>query len=349
MEAILEKPERIRELGGALLETLERFPEGCREGMEIGEHLELKDLENLRPRLILVAGMGGSAIGGLLLRDWLLDSKTPLYVSAGYQLPGFIDDETLVIAVSYSGNTEETLSAFEEASRRGCPLLAVTSDGRLKRLSDERGIPLISLPVGLKPRASLPQQLFSIATALRRMGVKAPWEELEEAIRVLEELRPKLGPETPPEENEAKHLAIELRGFIPFIYAPRRFEAVAYRLRTQLNENSKLPACSAVLPEAFHNAVMGREGPKELLRLLAAIIIRDPWEISRLRHRVDAFRELLRERFGKLLEFWAIGRGLLTRMLSALYIGDYISLYLSLLYGFDPSSTASIELLKRVK
>ena len=348
MEDILEKARRMRELGGTLLDALDGFPEACREGIEIGEEAELRGLEGLRPRRIVVAGMGGSAIGGLLLRDWLLDSETPLHVSAGYHLPGFADDQTLVIAVSYSGNTEETLSALREAQERGCALLAVTSDGRLERVAEEEAIPLLPLPTGLKPRAALPQQLFSIASALRRMGVEAPWRELDEAIRVLEGLRPQLGAETPPGENRAKALALDLRGFVPFIYAPRRFEAVAYRFRTQLNENSKLPACSTTLPEGFHNAVVGREGPEELLRILAAVILRDPGEEERLRRRIDAFRDLLGERLGRVVELRAVEGGLLARMLSLLYICDYASLYLALLYGFDPSSTNSIDLLKRV-
>ena len=348
MASILERPGEIRRRGGALLEALEAFPEGCREGIRLGEAAELHGLEGLKPRCIVVAGMGGSAMGGLLLRDWLLDSSTPVYVSAGYHLPGFVDDETLIMVVSYSGNTEETLSAFEEAVERGCPILTVTSDRALERLSERRDIPLIKLPIGLKPRASLPQQFFSMAAALRRIGVDAPWHEVEEAIGILEELKPKLTPEAPPEENEAKALALKLRGFIPHIYAPRRLGAVAYRFRTQLNENSKLPACSTPLPEGFHNAIMGREGPEELLSRIAAIILRDPGEESRLRDRIDAFRRLLEERFGRVLELWAWGGGLLSRMLSALYIGDYTSVYLALLYGFDPSTTESIEILKRV-
>ncbi len=349
MANILEEPKAIRKQGGALIEALEEFPEGCKEGIRLGEAVELRGLEGFKPRCIVIAGMGGSAIGGLLLRDWLLDSSTPVYVSAGYHLPGFIDDEILIIAVSYSGNTEETLSAFEEALERGCPILTVTSNGVLKRLSEKREIPLIKLPIGLKPRAALPQQLFSVAMTLRRIGVEAPWHELEEAIGVLEELKSKLTPEAPPERNEAKALALKLRGFIPYIYAPRCLGAVAYRFRTQLNENSKLPACSTSLPEGFHNAIMGREGPEELLRGIAAVILRDPGEESRLRRRIEAFKRLLEEKFGRVLELWARGRGLLSRMLSALYIGDYTSIYLALLYGFDPSTTESIELLKRVE
>lgn len=348
MNTILERAERIRELGRGLLEALEGFPEGCREGLKVGEDLELQDLEKFRPRMVVLAGMGGSAICGLLLRDWLFDSKTPFYTSVGYHLPGFLDDETLVIAVSYSGNTDETLSAFEEAWERGCALIAATSNGRLKMLSEERGIPIIPLPTDLKPRASLPQQLFSIASVLKRIGIDVPWCEVDEALGVLERLKVELGPETLIEDNKAKTLAISLKGFIPFIYASRRFEGVAYRMRTQLNENSKLPASSVVLPEGFHNAVMSCEGPLHLTRSLAALIIRDPREEERIRSKIDVFMRLLEGRFGRVLELWTAEGGLLSRMLSAIYIGDYVSLYLSLLYGLDPSSTASIELLKRV-
>jgi len=187
-----------------------------------------------------------------------------------------------------------------------------------------------------------------MATIMKRLDLAAePWREVDEALKVLADLRDELAPETPTAENPAKRLALGLKGLVPFVYGPRLFEAVAYRVSTQLNENSKVPAASGFFPEAFHNAVMGCEGPEELLRNLCALLIRDPEGAPKVERKIDAFKGLLEPHFGRVLEIRARGRGRLARMLSTLYIGDYASTYLGLLYGLDPSSIDSIAALKR--
>lgn len=350
MKPTLDQPEQLHALDrGGMLKTLSRFPDCCREAVEAAEGLPLDTLMRRGLKAVVVAAVGGSAIGGHLLRDWLLDTcPIPIHVSRGYRLPRFVDGETLVLAVSYSGNTEETLAAFGEALERRCPVIAVTSGGEMQRLSAERGLPLLSLPRGMQPRAALPNQFFSLATVMRRLGLASePWEEVSEAFEVLEAIRDNLVPETPTAENPAKRLALGFRGLVPFVYGPRLFEAVAYRIRTQLNENSKVPAGSGFFPEAFHNAVMGCEGPEEVRRHICALIIRDPGEPPGMERKIDAFKGLLEPRVGRVLEIRARGRGRLARMLSALYVGDYASAYLGLLHGLDPSSTDSIAALKR--
>ena len=351
MESILDQPERMEALDrGGMLEALRRFPESCKEAVEAAEGLPLDGLPRREFKAVAVAGVGGSAIGGLLLRDWLLNScPVPIHVSRGYHLPRFVGGETLVFTVSYSGNTEETLSALHEALERKCTVIALTSDGEMQRLSAERGMPLLALPRGMQPRAALPNQFFSLATVMRRLGLASEaWGEVAEAFEVLEELRDDLAPETPAAENTAKRLALDLMGLVPFVYGPRLFEAVAYRISTELNENGKVPAASGFFPEAFHNAVMGCEGPEEMLRSVCALIIRDPEGSPGMRRKIDGFKELLESGGVRVLEIRARGRGRLARMFSALYIGDYVSTYLGLLYGLDPSSTGSIDALKRL-
>lgn len=351
MEPTLDQPEQLEALDrGEMLKILSRFPDCCREAVETAEALPLDTLPRRGFKAVAVAAVGGSAIGGHLLRDWLLDTcPIPIHVSRGYRLPRFVDGETLVLAVSYSGNTEETLTALGEALERGCPVIAVTSSGEMQRLSTERGLPLLSLPRGLQPRAALPNQFFSLATVMRRLGLASePWEEVDEAFEVLEALRDDLVPETPTVENPAKRLALGLRGLVPFVYGPRLFEGVAYRISTELNENGKVPAGSGFFPEAFHNAVMGCEAPEEVRRHFCALIIRDPEGPPEMRRKIDGFKQMLESSGVRVIEIRARGRGRLARMLSALYIGDYAATYLGLLYGLDPSSTDSIEALKRV-
>lgn len=350
MKTVLDRPERMEALDrGGMLKVLSRFPESCRGAVEAAERLPLDRLPRREFKAVAIAGVGGSAIGGHLLRDWLLDScPISIYVSRGYHLPRFVDEETLIFAVSYSGNTEETLNAFREALERRCPVIALTSGGELQRLSAEVGIPRLSLPRGMQPRAALPNQFFSLATVMRRLDLASePWGEVEEAFEILEGLRNDLMPETPTASNPAKLVALGLMGLVPFVYGPRLFEAVAYRISTELNENGKVPAGSRFFPEAFHNAVMGCEGPEEVRRRVCALIIRDPGGPMEMRRKIDGFKQLLESGGVRVLEIRARGRGRLARMLSALYIGDYTSTYLGLLYGLDPSSTDSIAALKR--
>ena len=350
METIIDQPRRLRALDtGGMLEVLSRFPESCRDAIEAAEGLNLDSLSRKDFKTVAFLGVGGSAIGGHIIHDWLQDScHIPFYVSRGYHLPRFIDEDTLIFAVSYSGNTEETLNAFREALERRCPIVAVTSGGKIQRLSAEKGIPLLGLPRGMQPRAALPSQFFSLATVIRRLGFASElWGEVEEAIEVLGDFRSDLVHASPTVSNPAKQLALGLRGLVPFVYGPRLFGAVAYRIRTQLNENSKVPAGSGFFPEAFHNAVMGCEGPEEIRRRICALIICDPKGPPEMERKTEGFKRLLESSGVRVLEIHARGRGKLARMFSALYVGDYAATYLGLLYGLDPSSTESISALKR--
>ena len=351
MDQVLDDLEGLRRLDrGGMLDAVHGFPEYCRRGIEIAEAVPLGGLLEKDFEAVTFIGVGGSAIGGQLVAEWLSrESEVPMVVSRGYDIPGFVDENTLVFAVSYSGNTEETLSAFREALKRGFSIVALTSGGALERLSRENGLPLVPIPGGLKPRAALPYQLFAIAATLNRLGlVGSPWAEVDEAIEVLGELRDEMVLKVPADENPAKRLALNLRGKIPFVHGPPQFEGVAYRLRTQLNENSKVPAGSGSFPELFHNAVLSCEAPDEVLKPICLLFIRDSGETNRIARKIDRFRALFEGRVGGIVEVRARGQGKLARMLSVLYTGDYISTYLGLLYGQDPSSTDAIEELKRV-
>lgn len=350
MDTTLDELVKLQELDkGGMLRSLQEFPESCRRAVEIAEAVSLGDLTDRTFRAIVFAGMGGSAIGGLLIHDWLLEeSSIPMVVSRGYHLPGFVNQDTLVFTVSYSGNTDETLTAFREAMKGGAPMVTVTSGGLLREISMKEGLPLILMPRGMKPRAALPYQFFILATVLNRLGlISDSWGEVDEAFEIIETLREELVPEVPMESNPAKRLALNLKNKVPFVWGPRLFEGVAYRFRTQLNENSKVPAGSGAFPEIFHNAVLASEGSDEVLEPLCTLIIRDPGETDVMTKKIERFRALLKPRVGRMLEIKARGRGRLARMFSIIYIGDYASTYLGLLNGLDPSSMDAIDKLKR--
>lgn len=345
----LDDLEYMRKLDKSnMLQCLRRFPEDCRRAIEITEKADLSGLADRPFSSVVFVGMGGSAIGGQLICDWLRDKASfPMYVSKGYRIPGFIGSETLVFAVSYSGNTEETLLSLEEARMRGAPVICVTSGGRLLELSHERQLPYIPLPEGMKPRAAIPFQLFTLVTALNSLGlIKDAWEEIEETIGIVEALREELVEEVTADSNPAKRLALELHNKVPFIYGSELFEGVAYRFGTQMNENGKVPASSGVFPELFHNAALGSEGPEEVLDPLGILIIRDLEETEQVTRKIEGFKAMFEDKVGKMVEVESRGKGRLARMLSVLYLGDYVSVYTGILNGKDPSSMDAIDTLK---
>ena len=351
MSINLDDPEllRSRDIGG-MLKALSSFPEACRATIEEAERLPLENMIGESFDEVVILGIGGSAIGGDLIKDWIEDECVkPIYVHRGYGLPRFVDEKTLVFAISYSGNTEETLSALEEAVKRGCSTVALTSGGFMEGLSFNFGIPCLKLPTGLKPRASLPNQFFGLAKLFERFGlIKEVWGEVDEALALIKEMRVELSPSIPTELNMAKKIALSLKGKIPFIYGCRLLKSVAYRIKTQLNENAKIVSGSGFFPEAFHNVVVSSEGPADLLEHVSYIFLIDTKESQTVLRKIEFFKQLFQPNLCDIIEIEAKGEGRLARMFSTLYIGDYASTYLSLSYGFDPSSTESIEKLKRV-
>jgi glucose/mannose-6-phosphate isomerase len=258
-----------------------------------------------------------------------------------------VDENTLVFVVSYSGNTEETISQMREAEKKNCKIVTFASGGNISQLSSQKKIPCLKFPIGYQPRAAIAFQFFGIAEIAHKFGLaKGVWEEVDEALNITKNLRDEMNISVDTEENLGKKLALSLYGYVPMIYGSRVFDAVTYRYCTQFNENSKIPAGHSFFPEAFHNSIMARESSIELLKRLCAVIIRDPKEEKGMSAKINKFCELIRERFGNLLEIEALGEGRLARIASALYIGDYVSAYLGLLYRQDPSSTESIAILK---
>ncbi len=329
-----------------MLDVITALPESAEDAIEMAGRVSLKVR---RFRNLVVAGMGGSAVGGLLLRDWLgSTARVPIVVSRDYSLPGFVGDDTLLFVVSYSGDTEETLSAFEDGRVKGARIVAFTSGGELEKRARAGRITLYKLPAGFQPRAAIAQQFLSLIVAARMAGVvEDSWWEVREAIDVLKALREELRPETPLGSNPAKRIAEDIRGYIPFVYGGRIHEAVAYRWSTQLNENGKSPAGSSFVPEAFHNAIVAGEAEEELLRNVCAVFLVDPAENQRVSEKTRRFIEIVRPSFGRVLEVVARGEGRLARMLSALYVGDFVSAYLGVLHGKDPSIVESIDRLKQ--
>jgi glucose/mannose-6-phosphate isomerase len=297
---------------------------------------------------IVVAGMGGSAIGADLVRGLYIDTlPVPLVVWRDYGLPAWVGPRTLVIAASYSGETEETLSAVERARAVGARLLGITTGGALAEVLTAYGAPLLRYHYAAQPRAALGYSLGLLLGVLARLGYLPPQDTAVEAgVWVAREALARFGPGVPTAANGAKQLARALVDRIAVVYGAGFLAPVARRWKGQCNENAKHWAFFEELPELDHNAVMGYAFPPALADRLLVVLLRSSLLGPRLALRGAVTLELL-ERAG--IPRWpadAWGDGPLAHLLSALVYGDWTSYYLALLNGTDPTSIAAIDYLK---
>ncbi|MBC7221213.1 bifunctional phosphoglucose/phosphomannose isomerase [Candidatus Bipolaricaulota bacterium] len=319
-----------------MAEVLAGFPTQCRAGLALAERVPLDGLAGFSR--VVALGMGGSGIAGGLLGSLLTVEVASV---RDYTLPPWMGEESLIVALSYSGDTEETLAAFAQARRRTKRLLAVTSGGKLGRLCAREGIPWVEIPKGYQPRAALGYLLFPLLGLFRRLDLVP---DLGEALAVLDGLAAELAPgET---ENEAQKLARRLAGRVPLVYGAGPTAPVAFRWKTQLNENAKQPAFSAELPELCHNEVVGWELTGRLLPQGTVIFLRSAHDHPRVGKRVEILQELLEARGIPWLDVPGRGEGSAAQLLSLLYRGDWVSYYLALLNGVDPTPVPIIQELK---
>ncbi|HUT74782.1 MAG TPA: bifunctional phosphoglucose/phosphomannose isomerase [Armatimonadota bacterium] len=325
------------------------FPAQCRTGLELGDALDLGDSYRVDYDGIVGLGMGGSAIGSdLLAAIYRAELSVPAATVRDYVLPAWVSERTLVFGVTYSGDTEETLAAFHEARRRGARVIGVTSGGEMARRCREQGVPCVIVPAGQPPRASTGYLLMSLVPVVERLGLIGDQAAARrECLDLLQAQAREYGPQSPTAANRAKQLAELLQGRLPIIYgATPTLGVVAYRWRTQCNENAKTLALSHELPELDHNEVVGWELGRDLLPRRCVIVLTDPALPERMRLRLDITRDLL----GADVDVYrepARGESALARVLSAMYLGDFASLYLALLNGVDPFEIKPINELKR--
>jgi len=298
---------------------------------------------------IIFAGMGGSAIAGDLARDWL-DSTldAPMECIRSYHLPAYIDEKTLTFLISYSGNTEETLSCMLDALNKGCTIISISSNGALTRVSNALGLPVIGLPKMAAARVSFPYLFAPIPYMLAKLGLlphkKA--EEMTEATDMIEKLTSEYAIETPLGKNQAKKAALQIFGTVPIIYAHGPYRSAALRFKTQVNENCKLPARCDFFPELNHNEIMGWEASPKILKHYTLVLLRSEDEPEEVRTRIEALKAQFFGKAKSILEIQAQGKTLLTRMFHLLFTADMISLYLSVLHHRDPVASETFRILK---
>ena len=328
------------------------LPQTCADAWELAARtcpqLGLSDAY-AQVRHIVVVGMGGSAIGGDLLAALVADEcPCPILVQRGYELPAFVrGPDTLVIAASYSGNTEETLSAFRQARDRGALLLALSTGGELARLCDAWRVPLIRFSYPSQPRAALGYSLAPLVYLLGHLGLIADRSaDMAEAVKVMRAWQAEIGPDVPLERNLARRLAGQLTKRLPVVYGAGWLEPVARRWKTQFNENAKEWAFFEGLPELNHNAVVGYGLPDVIRQGAMVVILRSKAESPRIQARWRVTRELLRQEGVATDQVEARGASRLAQMLSLIHLGDLVSVYMAYLNQVDPTPVAPIAYLK---
>lgn len=320
------------------------FPAQVSRALDISRQAILAPMPKT-PKAVVVAGLGGSAAGGDFVRG-LFDeqAQVPLFVCRDYDLPSWVDEDTLVFASSYSGNTEETLSAYEQAKERGAKVLVVTSGGKIAELAKEADDALIIIPGGQPPRTAMGFMLVPVVEACVQLGL-LPVQKWDEVIDGLSKVVTDFGVETI--SNQAKDLARFMHGRPVVLYGLGSWQgSVAYRWKGQIGENAKAMAFSHTYPELCHNEILGwGHSNIQSPNGWALVTLRDGRESKKMEARARISARLISDK-AENHDVFARGNSLLERMLTLALIGDFVSLYLAALYEVDPETIDAINTLK---
>lgn len=330
--------ERLRELDAEQqLEAVLAIPDHLRDALW---RIETAHLEPADGAGAMVCGMGGSAIGGDLAAAALGGRATrPLLTIRGYELPAWATPEWTVLCSSYSGETEETLACFEAATALGARVVAATTGGALAEAARKGGAPVIGLPGILPGPRMAVAYMFTIAAEIAGLAGAAPriHTEIDAAAAHLEAARDGI-------QQRARRIAAQLEGTVPIVYGADLTAPVAVRWKTEVNENAKLPAFFAELPEADHNEIEGWAGAGE--SRLSAVFLEDSDQHPRLRRRFELTAQAISPGAAEVVRVETEGGTRAERLLGAVMLGDLVSLYLAAGRGLDPTPVEGIERFK---
>jgi glucose/mannose-6-phosphate isomerase len=331
----------------AMLAVVAGMPEMLEQARQLAAGVQLRPVPVSR---VIFVGMGGSAIAGDLAADLFYKKcPVPLTTIRNYVLPEGIDNSTLLIALSYSGETEETLWALKDAEKKGAQVVCITAGGKLREIAEAKKHPVYLVPSGYQPRAALPFLLVCLLTVLEKYDLIAPQEgALTEAIAQLQKMREEYKPGKPARTNQVKQLAKKLQGKIPLIFGVAGTTgAVAYRAKCQFNENSKQTALANVFPELNHNELVNIAALSKDRQPFALIVLRDDDDPERVKKRIEITKSLISRQLGGVNELAGQGKTPLARALSLIYCLDHLSVYLAILQGVDPTPVDVIGRLKK--
>ena len=332
-----------------MLDGLARFPEQIKESLAIAETVERFNF--LKVDNVIIAGMGASAISGDIMASLFRDKlDVPLIVNRDYDLPKWVNKDTLVVCISYSGNTDETLSSFKIAYQKKCKIICISTGGKLQELAEKRQVPFVKIPSGIQPRAATAYLLFPSIIFLKKIGLLKTTidADIEETIEITREFVTMNNKNVPEEMNQAKQIARKIHNTIPQIYGWGIYTPIAVRWRHQLNENSKIIARTDIVPECNHNDIVGWSQNPDISKQFSCILLRDKEEESiDLTTRLNFMRDLFHNTAGSVLEVQSKGKSQLAKMMYLMCLGDFTSCYLAVLRGVDPSPVDIITELKK--
>jgi glucose/mannose-6-phosphate isomerase len=330
-----------------MYQAIKYFPEEIEDAIKIGKGAKVRiNVKGIRN--ILLTGLGGSAIGGDLLRSYLSGQiSVPFIVNRFYTLPRFVDKNTLVIVSSYSGNTEETISAYKDAIKKKARVLCITTGGVVEQMAQKYNHPVIKIPKGYSPRAALAYSFFPLLVVLGKLRIcSAKSVEMKETVELLKSISEAFSnPESL--DNAPFKLAERLKDKLPVIYSEtEHFDAVNLRWRGQFAENAKQLAFGHVLPEMNHNELVGWRVLTNLMKQMDVLFIRDSKTHPRVKIREEITNQVIAQYAAQTKEIFSEGKSLLSRMFYMIHFGDWISLYLAILNNVDPSPVEVIDYLK---
>jgi len=331
-----------------MFDVLKDFPLQVKGALKIAEKYSLKGFKTKDIRNIIISGLGGSAIGGDLIRSYTqYEIKIPVTVNRNYTLPSFVGKDTLLIISSYSGNTEETIAAYKQAIKAKCKIICITSGGEVKKIAKKNKHHCVIIPGGLQPRCALGYSFFTLLTVFAKLGfIKDKKDEIKETLKILDEGREEFT-NLNPENNVALKVAIEIKGKMPLVYSSTDvLDVVNLRWRGQISENAKILAYGNVYPEMNHNELVGWQLNADILKKTVVIFLKDIDDNDRIKHRMNITLDIIKEYANNIVTLESNGSSKLARIFDLVYLGDWVSFYLAILNEVNPTPVEAISYLK---
>lgn len=348
MKTILDNAEKMFKIDRSdMMCLVDSFPYMMEDALFISRSHNIKIKSSFDN--IIITGMGGSAMAGDIVQSVFYDRfPCPVQVVRGYSLPKSAGKKSLVFVLSYSGNTEETLAVFKEALLKKCQVISITSGGKIGNLSKAKKVQSVTIPKGLPPRSALPYMLVPMLYILDEAGFSGLVKESQKTVSALKRAQLKYLMGYPLNKNRAKKIALSLKDKIPLVFGSfMGTGAAAYRWKTQLSENSKVTALNNVFPELNHNELVNLGLKSNRKFKFYALFLRDKADNKRVQLRFDITKGLLTKGACQVTEIMADGSSKLGKLLSLIYLGDYVSVYLAMLSVTDPTPVDAIEDLKK--
>ncbi len=317
-----------------------------KQDQQLAQEFKIEGVKSDHVYNIVFAGMGGSALAALLSTTWPTLPE-PFEIVRNYTIPSYVDGDTLFIASSYSGNTEETLAALEEAEKKGAQIAVISSGGKLAEIAEQKGYPLAKLPEGFQPRFATLYNLKAFLSITDAFGVtEGKAAELSKQADFIKQIVSNWRPDVATKDNQAKQLALDIVGKSAVVYAGNLLAPAAYKWKISFNENAKNLAWCNTLPEYNHNEILGWVS-HPVDKPFSVIDLRSKFEHERTLKRFEITEKLLSGKRPSPLVVNAEGQDTLQQLLWTVVLGDFVSLYLALLNGLNPTPVELIEKLKQ--